>query len=249
MMLNRSHNTMRSKSCTPNACKQSFLEWFTTGMPIFRRMESNLLCSWWQENACQRSQEEYFMRKFFVRGLQLACCLAFVWIIGPTPNARANEVVLGCSGGFVLPCTGGGITNSGPNYSTSSNIPLVETSGPSTSDVFSFTFDTSTGNATISNISQTLLGTILSFSVSGGGSTKVLTLNILWNSLPSAFVTFLGTPTGNDVTTANFNLKSGAVVGSSVNIDPTPEPATLALLGSGLVLMGGFLRRKRQEIV
>jgi len=186
------------------------------------------------------------MRKFFVRSLQFACCLALVWVIGPTPSARANELILGCSGGFGIPCTGGTITNSGSNYS-STNIPLIESTGPNLSDTFTFVFNTSTNSAKISNGSETLLGTIQSFGVSGAGDTKVLTLNILWTSLPSGIQAFLGTPQGNDVTSVNFSLSSTLVKGASVNIDPTPEPVSLALLGSGFALIGAFIRRKAQE--
>jgi len=89
-----------------------------------------------------------------------------------------------------------------------------------------------------------LVGTIQSFGLFTSGLTESLSLNVLWTGLPAAMQAFLGTPTGTDLSTVNFDISGGSVVGASINIDPTPEPATLALLGSGLALLGGFIRRK-----
>jgi len=180
------------------------------------------------------------MRRVFVRSLQFACCLMLVWIIGPTPSARANEVIFGCNS----PSCGGSIVTT----VAGSGITLVEAvGGPTSSDGFTFSFDTGTKIATISDITnpgQSITGAILSSS-SSGGSSPVLTLDVLW-TLPSSIEGFLGSPQGLDSVSVHLN-SSGALVSTGINIDPTPEPATLALLGSGLALMGGFLRRKRQE--
>jgi hypothetical protein len=180
------------------------------------------------------------MRKVFVRSLQFACCLALVWIIAPTPSARATEVIFGCNGSS---CGGSTVTT----VSGSGIVITEDAGGPTFGDSFTFSFNTGTNTATISDIThpgQSLTGAILSSGISGGSS-PILTLDVLW-TLPSLIQSFLGTPMGLDSVSVHFN-SSGALVSTGINIDPTPEPATLALLGSGLALMGGFLRRKRQE--
>jgi hypothetical protein len=199
------------------------------------------------------------MRKIFVRSLLFAFCLVLVWTIGPTPSAQANELVFGCSStsGIPISCGGGTVTVSGSNYSSTSGggnvlTTLAQTSGPGSTatDMFNFSFNTVGNTAKITDLTTTLtlLGTIVGDSVFSGGSTTSLTLAILWTSMPAAMSGFLGTPTGNDLTNVTFDISGGTVVGASINIDPTPEPATLAMLGSGLALMGVFLlRRKSQE--
>jgi hypothetical protein len=184
------------------------------------------------------------MRKIFTRSFQFACCLVLVWTIGPTPSARANEVLFGCTG---LSCGGASVTSA-----SGSGIVITEgLGGPTFGDSFTFSYNTGSSTATITDTThplQSVAGTILSATVGGTAASPILNLDILW-TLPSSLASFLGTPTGLDSTSVHFTASSGSLVSVGINIDPTPEPATLALLGSGLALMAGLLRRKSQETV
>ena len=79
------------------------------------------------------------------------------------------------------------------------------------------------------------------------GTTYSGTVNITFDSIPT---TSSACPSGSgngcfDLTFASF-AHAGADVGTVIPSIPTttPEPAGLALLGSGLVVLGGLLRRK-----
>ena len=112
-------------------------------------------------------------------------------------------------------------------------------------------FDTTAAspNFTLTEIGgdgTTLTGTITAI-VSGaqlGGGLDILDLSVSFASLPAEFAAYLGTPSG---LAANTNIIIQGSTGQSidVNIQPVPEPASLWLFGSGLLGLGGLVRRKR----
>jgi hypothetical protein len=59
----------------------------------------------------------------------------------------------------------------------------------------------------------------------------------------------LGTSTGTDSGFVIYLNKTGAAQSVDVlitpNVSPTPEPASMLLVGSGLLAIGGLLRRRR----
>ena len=147
----------------------------------------------------------------------------------------------------------------GTNF-TSAGIPLSNSVGPDSvvSTTFSLMFDT--GAKTISltesgDDGSVLNGTIISSIVPSFGATTEVTFHVRWDTLPGDFGSFLGTPTGLDDTqvtvTGDLSLgtlpTSGTVTGVTLDILPTPEPMSLALLGSGLIMIGGAIRRRMRE--
>ena len=161
-------------------------------------------------------------------------------------SARADNVDFFCSLSPSSLCTGT-VVQSGANYSTT-GIQVFNDSGPyNASDPFTLVFDTATGAISITDAdeaSQTLIGNITSFSASKGKTTSSVSFVADWPTLPSAVQTKLGSPTGQDIGFAIYLSSSNKPTSVDVTITPTPEPASLLLLGSGLVGIGGFLRRK-----
>jgi hypothetical protein len=109
------------------------------------------------------------------------------------------------------------------------------------------TFNTGTGAISLTNGTDTLTGNITGFT-SGPGfapGLEVVTLNVAWTSLPALVQGQLGSTLGVGVFTGvTFFLDEGTARVSHVLIGPTPEPGTLALFGSGLLMAAGVLRRK-----
>jgi len=90
-----------------------------------------------------------------------------------------------------------------------------------------------------------LQGTIIAI-LSGsqlGGGLDMLTLSVSFASLPADFAAFLGAPSGV-AANANIFIQGGTGLDTVINIQSTPEPATLWLFGSGLLGLGGLVRRK-----
>jgi hypothetical protein len=82
------------------------------------------------------------------------------------------------------------------------------------------------------------------------GTTTGLSFGVLWNlaSAPNVSNFLSGIPGfGLGVSQVSFETKSGLLDSASVTISPTPEPGTLALFGSGILLCGRLLRRKKQK--
>jgi len=143
------------------------------------------------------------------------------------------------------------------NFSTTSSLNRIHSQGPYPSgSPFRLTFGTSTGQIKVTDgtAANTLIGTILSFGVFNGAQ-PALTLHVDWNNLQPTIRGFLGTSTGVNSTVIQFSpsfVNNGssqiaAVSQVKLAILPTPEPMSLALLGSGLIMVGGVLRRRLQK--
>jgi len=167
--------------------------------------------------------------------------------------AWADDIDFNCAGkGSADPCTGT-ITKSGSNYSTT-GINVYDDSGPYKDTVpFHLIFNTQTGSISIDGTGiykgQNLLGDITSWSVGNGSNSTDLSFVAVWPTLPPLVQKFLGSKTGLDsgfVITSSLvtSRKAGSAASGDVLIEPTPEPASLALFGSGLLAIGGVLRRK-----
>jgi hypothetical protein len=164
------------------------------------------------------------------------------------PEARATQLDFGCNSGT---CSGN-VTVTGSNYSAS-GIGLTNTDAtapPSYSgSAWTLAFDTSTGAISLNNGSLgTLSGIIEGFSATNGSSSATLTLTVMWNSLPPAVQGFFGgEASATDLTSILYlgsTTTSGGANSVGITMFPTPEPASLVLLGSGLLALGASLRKK-----
>ncbi len=181
----------------------------------------------------------------------LAGLLGLCAVVGFAPSAQATEVDFFCSvtnGSF--PCTGTVVTAAGPQYS-STGINIFNTNGPySSATVFTLTFDTSSGGGQFIKLTDgvnTLTGKINSFT-SGAGNvpgTTNISMNVFWTSLPAAVQSQLGSVQGTGFFTAvDFQINNSTAQVTHIIIKATPEPGSLALFGSGLLAVGGLIRRK-----
>jgi len=171
-------------------------------------------------------------------------------------RAQANTFDFGCIGitncnGVITDTFSGGVFVSA-NDLPFPGITVVNGAGPADdlNQNFTFLFDTTAAVPNIALVDgdgSVLQGTILTATgtqnVVGSGF-DVINLTVLWTAMSPDFQAFLGAPTGigpvfNFILTLN-----GAADSVDVGINPTPEPGSLLLLGSGLLGVGGFLRRR-----
>lgn len=165
------------------------------------------------------------------------------------PEARATQLDFGCN---VSTCTGS-VSVSGGDYSTGgiglTNNDSSTPSGWGLNSAWTLAFDTTAKTINLNGGSLgTLSGIIQAFTVTPGNGDATLAIQVLWNTLPSAVVTFFGGATSaSDLTTVLY-IGSTTSGGSANNLGlimfPTPEPASLILLGSGLLALGVSLRKK-----
>src|ERR1700691_4324918 len=145
----------------------------------------------------------------------------------------------------------GTVSQVGSVYSTAGIGGLVQTvvGGPDyQTGAFNLIFNTATtaisltGNAAAGN--DTLLGTIVGATPLSISGQTLLALSVDWTSLPTDFQTFLHESAGSSVGSVIYLNPSGVASSIDFTVTPTPEPATFLMLGTGLLALGGLVRRK-----
>ena len=194
------------------------------------------------------------MRKQIFKTLLLAAAgLLTLPFLAQTAHADPY-VDFSCAGSA---CTGSVANNSG-TYSSSGIGGLQQTvSGAPDylTGLFSLAFNTSTdaismtGNAAAGN--DTLLGTIVNASPVSLGSQTLLELTTNWTNLPADFASYLGATSGGSVGSVIYLNTSGTATSIDFTVTPTvtPEPASVVLLGLGILALCGLVRRKEISIV
>jgi hypothetical protein len=163
-------------------------------------------------------------------------------------TAKADtQAVFSCA--IPFDACGGGPISSGSSFATTTAISNLETNIGGLTP-FTFLFDTAAGTATLFDATDTLNGTISggTTSASGGGSTNI-SFDVLWDLTNAANVAaFLGTAPGFDgLSQVFFSTGDGSVTSTTLAVSPVPEPATLTLFGTGLLVCGRLFRRKKQS--
>jgi len=171
-------------------------------------------------------------------------------------TARADSVVK-FSCGIIDSCTGGPIT--GPPFYSIAPIGGFTTS-LLPAEMFSFSFDTRIPtSALLTDGYDTLTGTIVSGSVTNGvpdagSGLDTVTFNVLWDLTKAPYV-FQSNPSfGSGPSMVQFGTVTNGVGGvpsiATITVSsasPVPEPGSIALLGTGLLLCGRLLRKKKEE--
>jgi hypothetical protein len=162
-----------------------------------------------------------------------------------TQTARADTVAnFGC----VITCGGTGVKVPGPPFSaTITNLASNVNAGS-----WTFSFSTLTNTASLTDGSNLLNGQIGSNALFPFGPTsEIFTLGVIFQltslSAPDVSSFFGGVTQGLGPAQVSFRMSNGYVDSASVQISPVPEPGSIALLGTGLLLCGRLLRRKKQD--
>jgi PEP-CTERM motif len=147
-----------------------------------------------------------------------------------------------------------GLTCTGTASATGGTVGGLQTNVTGlTTDLFTFSFDMVSvpGSTTLWDTStpgESLTGTVIGSPMvtnSGAG----IQFDVLWDLTQASLVgTFLGmSNSGGGVSQVTFETSNGSVDFANVRIaSPVPEPGSTALMGTGLLLCGWLLRRKKR---
>jgi PEP-CTERM motif len=177
-------------------------------------------------------------------------------LFSQSAKATAMSIVFGCPG--AAGACAGTISEAGGNAKTNGlGVTVANTFGP---DQGVLAINDHKFHLVFNTFANTLV-TLTEFTGSDGSflsghyTSKTIgpgsvALTVVFTTLPSEFVAWLGGsgsgPFAFDGSvSAFFNISGGAVTSSTVTINPTPEPATYLLMGTGMLLCALVLRRTK----
>jgi hypothetical protein len=183
------------------------------------------------------------MTRLFRRILMILAAAVLLPCFAQT--ASADTVA---SFGCINACGGAGVTVPGPPFSATITNLTSNVNGGS----WTFSFSTLTNTASLSDGLNLLNGQIGSNALFPFGPTSgIFTLGVIFQltslSAPDVSTFFGGVTQGLGPGQVSFRMSNGYVDSASVQISPVPEPGTIALLGTGLLLCGRLLRRKKED--
>lgn len=164
---------------------------------------------------------------------------------GELSNGSASEITVNiwyAAQGFTMPVTGGSVT--GINFASNSSGTSVGVASPSSStvDLESCIDEVAAGGVGASfcaSPAKTITNPMLQYPAGLGGSVN--------NSVSATFSPLTATYTLEQEITIVLDPGDSVNYSMSQALTPVPEPLSVGLLGSVLLLTGGALQRKRKQ--